>query len=117
MKCCDIKSGDLKHKIQVLRASNTPDDMGGFEEQSLQVVREPWSRVKNKSGAERYFSDKLQGVYTYEFVFRYASGFELFESDVITYAGDTYNIVSIENVNEDDRFMLLIAKRGVANGS
>ena len=118
MKCCSIKTGDLKHRIKITRQVMIADDMGGFSaEPEQQVLRQPWARVKNKSGNERYSSDKLNGVYNYEFVFRYSLTTEIRESDFVVYDNEIYNIQSIENVDEDNKYTMIMATRGVANGS
>jgi len=111
MKCCDITPGKLNRKIAINRRQLTPDNIGGFD-QALVNLANPWAMIKPKSGTELLHADKLDAKAMSEFTIRYRT--DLVESDLIEYRGVEYNIRSIINIEEADKYLLILAERGVA---
>lgn len=111
MKCCDITPSDLKHKIEILRLVEAPDSLGGFTT-SWVSVKSKWAKVKPMSGRELIHADKIDATAASTFVVRFDS--DILESDKILFKSREYNIRSIVNVEEDDRFLSILGERGVA---
>lgn len=111
MKCCDITPRDLKHKIQILRLVEVPDALGGFDT-SWEPVKTKWAKVSPMSGRELIHADKIDATAASTFVVRFDS--DILESDKILFKSREYNIHSIVNVDEEDRFLSILGERGVA---
>lgn len=111
MKCCDITPSDLKHKIQIYRLTEVADPLGGFTTSWI-LHKTKWSKVKPMSGRELIHADKIDATAASTFTVRFDAG--ILESDKIVFKGNDYNIRSIVNVDEDDRFLSILGERGVA---
>lgn len=111
MKCCDITPSDLKHKVEILRLVEVADDLGGFIT-SWVSVKSKWAKVNPMSERELIHADKIDATAASTFVVRFDS--DILESDKILFKSREYNIRSIVNIEEDDRFLSILGERGVA---
>lgn len=111
MKCCDIKPSDLNRKIVINSLVVTPTATGGQVESFVEFAK-PWAKIKNVSGSELIRYGKLGAEAISKFTIRYRK--DLTESMKITYGGHDFNILHIDNVDEANLFIVLTAKRGVA---
>lgn len=98
----------------MLRLVEVADDLGGFstEWQSMTPKKYKWAKVKPMSGRELIHADKIDATAASTFVVRFDS--DILESDKILFKSREYNIRSIVNVEEDDRFLSILGERGVA---
>lgn len=110
MKCCEIKPSDLNRKITISKLVVTPTETGG-QSQSFVSFKTPWSKIKNMSGSELIRYGKLGAESISKFTIRYTAGIE--ESMMITYKTKEFNILHIDNLNEENRFLVITAKTGV----
>ena len=111
MKCCDITASQLRHKIEVQRLQEVADDLGGFSTQWV-TLKTKRAKVAPMSGRELIHADKIDATAVSRFVIRFDA--DILESDKIAFKGNDYNIRSIVNVDEDDRFLSILGERGVA---
>lgn len=111
MKCCDITPSDLKHKIQIYRLAEVADSLGGFTTSWI-LHKTKWAKVKPMSGRELIHADKIDATAASTFTVRFDA--DILESDKIAFKGDDYNIRSIVNIDEGDRFLSILGERGVA---
>ena len=112
MPCCkDIKPGMFKHTIIIERATRTP--IGGG---SNSVVWNTHITLRSKitplSGRERMYAQRLEADTTHRILFRYVA--DLLESDRINFNGRYFNIKSILNLEEANRYLELSAEEGPA---
>ncbi len=111
MNCCDITASDLKHKIQIHRLTEVADPLGGFET-SWVLLKSKWAKVAPMSGRELIHADKIDATAASTFTVRFDA--DILESDKIVFKGNDYNIRSIVNIDEEDRFLSILGERGVA---
>lgn len=111
MKCCDITPSDLRCKIQIYRLTEVADALGGFTA-TFTLHKTKWAKVKPMSGRELIHADKIDATAASTFTVRFDA--DILESDKIVFKGNDYNIRSIVNVDELDRFLSILGERGVA---
>jgi SPP1 family predicted phage head-tail adaptor len=70
-----------------------------------------FAEVKPVSGSERYSAGQVRAPAMYRFKFRYRA---VSESDVITWAGETFNIRYIGTAGSRDVYMFVDAEKDVA---
>jgi len=90
----------------------TPDGQGGFTKE-WEVFTAITGFVKNHSdGNEAILDDHIKSEYMKKFSFEYVGGID---NDMrIIYAGDTYNIKSIDSVQDSTVWVNVIAVKDVA---
>lgn len=111
MKCCDITPSDLRHRIQIYRLNEVADALGGFTT-TWALHKTKWAKVAPMSGRELIHADKIDATAASTFTIRFDT--DVLESDKIAFKGNDYNIRSIVNLDEDDRFLSILGERGVA---
>lgn len=111
MKCCDITPSDLRHRIQIYRLNEVADALGGFTTTWV-LHKTKWAKVKPMPGRELIHADKIDATAASTFTVRFDA--DILESDKIVFKGNDYNIRSIVNVDEEDRFLSILGERGVA---
>lgn len=111
MKCCDITASQLRHKIEIQRLQEVADDLGGFSTQWV-TLKTKRAKVVPMSGRELIHADKIDATAVSRFVIRFDA--DIMESDRIVLKGKEYNIRSIINIEEENRFNEIMAERGVA---
>ncbi len=111
MKCCDITPSNLRCKIEIHRLTEDADDLGGFTT-TWSLLKTKWAKVAPMSGRELIHADKIDATAVSTFTVRF--DVDILESDKIVFKGKEYNIRSIVNVDEDDRFLSILGERGVA---
>lgn len=115
MTCqCDLYTGGmLKTPITVNRVTNESDGAGGYTSAWGALAGAPTrAYVKAKSGAERYASERVEANSKWTVVMRYFSG--LRESDTITIRDRVHNIRFINNLELEDRWLVVDVDGGVA---
>ena len=111
MKCCTIKSGELRHQVSLQRKQNNSDGVGG----SIITWSEyatPWCKISPKSGGEKLYLGRLDAQGLSSVVMRYRA--DIVESDKLVFKDQEFQIRSIINVEEMNRFTELLIERGVA---
>lgn len=111
MKCCDITAGMLKRRVSLQRKTDTPDGSGGVTVAWTQYAQ-PYAMIKPKQGSEKLHADRLDATGLSTVLMRYRS--DVLESDKLVFRGKDYQIRSIVNIEEADRFLELTIERGVA---
>lgn len=109
-KCCDIKAGDLRHQVLIQQQSLVDDGSGG-QALTWPDFYSAWSGIKQLSAGEMYQHERLETQATHKFTMRYDS--RLKETMRISFRGELYNIKGIDNVEFRDKWLIVIAKRGV----
>ena len=111
MKCCDIAVGDFRHKVSLQRKDIVSDGVGGSTVAWTEYAT-PWTKITPKTGGEKVYLNRLNASGLSTVVMRYRS--DISESDKLVYRGNEFQIRSIINVEERDRYTELTIERGVA---
>lgn len=111
MKCCDINSGKLRHKVLIEREGSTPDGAGGT---ALIWATHATIRcfVKPISGSERLQAQRLEANITHRIFTRYRT--DLLTSDRINFNGRLMQITAIINLEEENKHLEIYASEGEA---
>lgn len=112
MKCCDITSGQLRHKITVERESIIKDSVGGFSSTWATHI-EPFAKVVPISGRERYQAMKLEANVTHKIYIRYTG--DIKPTDKIIFNGEEMQIRAILNLEYKDVWLELSCDQGQVN--
>lgn len=104
--------GKMRYRVQIQSATNTTD-AGGGRTQAWSRVADIWANIIPKSGKESYRQGKIQDDVTHDIYIRHRSDIDA--AYRIVYDSRTFNIKSILNVEERDRFLLLSCVEGVAS--
>ena len=110
MKCCDITPGMLNRRISIQEKQTTTTATGGQDVAWVQVVA-PFAYLKPLNGRERVFANRLNATGDTIATIHYRA--DLNESMKVVYRGKEYQIRSIINLEEADRFLQLVLERGV----
>lgn len=112
-KCCDINAGMLRTAITVERTTRTSDGAGGYTDAWATLKGAPKrAGVKFKSGNERQLAERIDAVAGYKVTMRYFAGLQ--ERDRIVIKGRVHNIRAIDNVEMEDRWLIVHTELGVA---
>lgn len=110
--CCNgFKIGMLKHKVIIERNAEVSDGAGGTTT-TWATHKTLRANVKPTSGKERMFAQRLESNTTHLVTIRYIS--DISESDRINYKGRIFNIYSIINMDEADKYLQLVCEENVA---
>ncbi|HEX9904627.1 MAG TPA: phage head closure protein [Propylenella sp.] len=91
-----MNAGDMDRRITIRSIAVVNNTRGEpIATEATFLANEP-ARVRQKSGRELVVSDQIQAERTTEFTVRYRAGFE--ETMRITYEGDDYDILAIEEI-------------------
>lgn len=120
IKCCDITAGKLKALISLQKATTTADGEGGFTDTwAADPVGGVYAMVKPMSGSERWFAERVQPGNRYRFVIRYrgdANDAPYYSAaDRIVYKGRTYGIEAVVDIEDEQRFLEIMAVENKAS--
>jgi SPP1 family predicted phage head-tail adaptor len=111
--------GKMQHRLALQKPSRT-DDGGGSGRTSWSTLATVWGRIESQGGAERFFGDQNEGRTTHLITIRFRRGLTIknrivyqFTSENVLYTR-TFNIKSIENKGERDKYLELKCEEGVA---
>ena len=111
MKCCQLTSGMLRHRITVQRPAETPDGAGGAT-QTWQDVATVRAFVKPISGGERLQAMRLESDVTTRIFARY--GLDVDAEDRITYDGRLFVVKAVLNLEEANKWLEIYTVEGQA---
>lgn len=92
-------AGRYDHRIRIVKDVQTTDK-DGFPTSSREVVLEPYARVKTTSGYTLIQNDSDFEKALTNFTIRYPGTATIDRDMLIEYAGKTYTIQYLNNVNE-----------------
>jgi SPP1 family predicted phage head-tail adaptor len=111
------KIGDLRHLVSLQNSTNTSDGAGGFT-QSYSTIADVFASINPKKGNE-IFSDGAQGMQvenpvTHEIFIRYRDDVTISNTTKIVFGTREFNIRSILNLEEKNRFLKIEAEEHTA---
>lgn len=110
MKCCDIKAGDLRNQVSLQRKQNNSDGAGGSIITWLEYAT-PWCKITPKTGGEKLYLGRLDAQGLSSVTMRYRA--DIVASDKLVFKGQEFQIRSIINVEERNKYTELLIERGV----
>ena len=110
--CFKSLAGKFNRQIVIERITETQDSDGNYTEVVTTVVM-AMAMIKQVSGREVVYGNKVLPVNLTRFTIRYAGVGNVTESDRVSYNGSTYNIRRINNVNEQDYILEIDAERNI----
>lgn len=94
-----INAGRYDHRIRIVKDVQTTDK-DGFPTSSREVVLDPYARVKTTSGYTLIQNDSDFEKALTNFTIRYPGNIVIDRDMLIEYAGKTYTIQYLNNINE-----------------
>tara|TARA_R100000781_G_scaffold101170_1_gene64648 strand:- start:563 stop:892 length:330 start_codon:yes stop_codon:yes gene_type:complete len=103
--------GRLRHRVQLQRSTNTTDTGGGMTK-SYSILKDLFAFVRPVNGKELFRHGKVEETVTHEITIRYRA--DIGTNDKIVYDSREFNIRHIRNIDERNRYMLLVCTEGDA---
>jgi SPP1 family predicted phage head-tail adaptor len=97
-----MNPGELRHRITLQKFTTTVNE-NGFEEESWIDFKILWASVSNLHGREYFEAAAVQKENTVKFIVRYIK--DLDTSMKIMFKGKSYNIIQIDNIRYENRFV------------
>ena len=106
--------GALRHRIAIEADSVTSDGGGGLDKPwaTPTTVAKVWAAIQPLRGAERLKAQQLEESITHKITIRYRTGIS--PSQRVNFKGRIFNIRSVINVEERNRWLELLCEEGVA---
>lgn len=104
-----MNTGKLNKRITIVTPGTlTPDGIGGFTE-GTKSSRTTWCMAKQLSMAESLSYGLETATTSYRFSFLYFAADDITRVKELTYSGRTFHIVNIENNDEANKQITVIA--------
>jgi len=111
--CSKYNARMLREPIEFQRMARTGDGAGGFTEGWAAITGAPTrAMVKALSGGERFQSQRTEATASHKIVVRYNAGLTAVDRAVIR--GRTANIVFVNNLDFEDKWLEITVNVGVA---
>lgn len=110
----EIAEGSLRHRITIEAGSHAEDSGGGLSNPwaSPTTVAKVWAAIRPLSGIERLRAQQLEEPVTHKIVLRYRA--DIRADHRVNFKGRIFNIRSVINVEERNRWLELMCEEGVA---
>ena len=95
---------DLKHKVKVQTRAIVPPE-GVDYSQLLTDVKLAWAALQTKKGVEIFDGTNIIGIATHYFYVRIIA--DVTFVNFVEYKDKKYRILDVQNLDEDDEFLLL----------
>jgi len=102
-----MQIGKLRHRIDIENQSLSSDGQGGSS-RAWATRATVWSSIKPLRSEERFYNEQLKLQTTHEILLRYRD--DVVSTDRIKYGSRYFEIVSIKNIDEGGRLLVLLAK-------
>lgn len=102
-----MRSGRLRHTIEIVSIGEIRDDMGGFTEGET-LLAEMRAEIKAISGNEKFMANQRYSEATSQIRCRYVSGVST--KCKIRFGSRTFDIVDAQNRDEKNVELIIIAK-------
>lgn len=97
-----MNPGELRHRITLQKFTTTVNE-NGFEEESWIDFKTVWASISNLHGREYFEAAAVQKENTVKFTVRYIK--DLDTSMKILFRNKQYNIIQIDNIKYENRFI------------
>jgi head-tail adaptor len=106
-------AGDMRHSVSVKNIGRTSDGGGGYYDSSTSTET-VFCAIRQMSHKESFQHGKLDGQGMWEFICRKPSSSVIFQKSILEYDSKTFNVRSIINTGERDKYLIIQAEEGVA---
>ena len=99
--------GELNHRITILKKANKKP----LEDTTYENFKTVWAKINNLYGKEFIEAQKVEANISKKFVIRYTKDLDMSfnpnacKDFIISYKGVSYNILYIDNIKEQNKFM------------
>lgn len=94
-----LRSGQLRHPIEIQELTQTPDGVGGFTE-SPSTIHTPWASIRSATAVEIFNASQLQNVITHVIAIRFIAGLRV--DHTILFESREFQIISIMDDQEHE---------------
>jgi head-tail adaptor len=107
-------AGDMRHSVTVKSKGRTSDGGGGYYDSSTSSDT-VYCAIRQMNHKESYQYGKLDGSGMWEFVCRKPSTDVVFQKSTLEYDSKVFNVRSVINSGERDKYLIIQAEEGVAS--
>ena len=99
--------GELNHRITILKRANKKP----LEDTTYENFKAVWAKINNLYGKEFIEAQKVEANISKKFIIRYVKDLDMSinpnacKDFIISYKGVLYNILYIDNIKEQNKFM------------
>ena len=99
--------GELNHRITILKKDNKKP----LEDTTYENFKTVWAKINNLYGKEFIEAQKVEANESKKFIIRYIKDLDMSinpnacKDFIISYKGISYNILYIDNIKEQNKFM------------
>ena len=99
--------GELNHRITILKKANKKP----LEDTTYTYFKTAWAKINNLYGKEFIEAQKVETNISKKFIIRYIKDLDMSfnpnacKDFIISYKGVSYNILYIDNIKEQNKFM------------
>ena len=111
--------GKMQHSLQ-LQSKSSSSDGGGGNAGSFSTFATTFGRIEAQGGGESFFGDQNEGRTTHKITIRFRRNLTTAHRILYAFTVDgtsytrTFNIRRIENKDERDKYLEILAEEGVA---
>lgn len=102
-----MEAGNLRHRIELQFESKTQDSTGDPVSDGWTTFATRWAFVKPLTGREVVQAQQIHAETTHSITLRYMNGIN--EAHRVLYEGRDFQILSVINVEERDKELILLA--------
>lgn len=109
--------GAMNHLITINARDITPPEGGSVDfGEDFTGVRNVWAMVETVNNTTFFDETNTEQIVSHNFYIRYLNGVSITSENWIKWRDINYDIIGVENLNEENRFLLLRANvRGTIN--
>lgn len=97
-----MRIGEFKHRINIVKPVIEINE-NGFEVETYETYKTLWAKVTNLYGKEYFEAAAIQKEKTVKFIFRAVKGLD--ETMKIDFSGKLYDIIFIDNIKYENKYM------------
>lgn len=110
-----MQAGDLRNRIEIQRLQKTVDE-NNVTKVGFYTLKKVWAKANGLFGKEYWTAKEYGAENTVEFTIRQNACRDLTVQDRIVFRGQIYNIVSVDNVLFQNRFLKIKAYADLTEG-
>lgn len=110
-----MQAGDLRNRIEIQRLKKEPDE-NNITKVSYYPLKTVWAKANGLFGKEYWTAKEYGAENTVEFTIRHNACRDLSTQDRIVFLGQIYNIVSVDNVLFQNKFLKIKAYADLTEG-
>ena len=93
-----MRAGELRHRVEIQRASSAPQDSYGQPIPVLATLTTVWAAIRPMTARELIAAQQVQGEVSHKITIRYSSNIKT--TDTLRFGTRLFSIVGIHNLDE-----------------